>query len=84
MFKKVVFILGIVLTILAAIAEATTLQLLPLVVVLFLMGLNIYGKKDLRVWILVISILMSILNAFVIFSAIDIIYWLLVVVAFAR
>ena len=83
MFKKVMFYLGIALTLLATFS-ATTLQILPFIIFLVLAGITIYGNKDLRLWILVLASLMLTLNTFVLFSLVDIIYWGLVVLAFAK
>ena len=83
MFKKVMFYVGIVLAILAVFV-ATALQVLPFAIALILMGITIYGKKDLRLWIIVLSVIMLLINITPPPSFIDVIYWGLVIWAFAR
>jgi uncharacterized membrane protein YfhO len=82
MFKKIVFYLGIALTLICAFS-ATVIQLIPFILALVLMGIHIYGKKDLRVWIIVVSAFMLFVNIFAVFSLPDMAYWILAIIAFA-
>lgn len=81
MFRKVMFWIGVALTVLIFFV-ATPLQAIPFIGVLILAGLTIYGKKDLRIWIIVISALMGALNL-ALLSFWDVLYWGLLVLAFA-
>ena len=84
MFKKVMFYMGIVSIGMIALF-ATALQALPFAIVLILMGITIYGKKDLRLWIIVVSgIMMFINNVVPPPSFIDLAFWGLTIWAFAN
>ena len=79
--KKVVFYLFIVLTVMCALYEVTALQILPLAAGALLMGLDIFGKKSMAVAITVLSIIMVLLNGFIL-SVFDVIVWLLAGIVF--
>lgn len=81
--KKASFFIMVVVTILCAIGEATGLQLLPLALVAGLIGFDVFGKKDMRVTILTISILMALLNL-ALLAWLDVIVWIFVVCVFAK
>ena len=83
MFKKVMFYIGIVLMVLIA-SFVTALQALPFAIVLILMGITIYGKKDLRLWIIVVSGIMVFINLLPPPSFLDLAYWGLAICAFAK
>ena len=81
--KKVLLWVWVVLSIFAIIGGATAYQLLPIVVLLAILLLELYSLKQLKVWGLVLSIIMLIVNSFVSFSLIDILMWTLTIGVFA-
>ena len=60
-YKKIAFYLSCIFAVLVFI-YGTSLQALPFVIAVALTYLNSYGKKDLVVWVVVLSALMLILN----------------------
>jgi len=81
--KKASFWIMVVVTILCAIGEATGLQLLPLALASGLIGFDVYGKKDMRVAILVTSILMVLINLSLL-SWIDVALWVFIAIVFSK
>lgn len=71
--RKAAFYLSVLFLILALIF-ATGIQALPFLAIAVLTGFNVYTEKDLRVWIIVLSVLMVLINLSL-FSWIDIVAW---------
>jgi hypothetical protein len=83
MFKKVMFFISLLMTLIVAI-YVTGIAALGFLIVTILAGLHVYGKKDLRLWIIVVSAFFLFLNTFSVFSLPDIDFWLLMLLAFAK
>ncbi len=77
------FYISIAMTLIVAIF-APGAGILPIVLVTILSGLQVYGKKDLRLWIIVLSILFIFINMFAVFSLPDLTFWGLMLIAFAQ
>lgn len=75
------FWLGLIVAIICAFS-VTALQLLPIFLGVVLMGIHVYGKKDLRVWILVLAITMALINI-AIYSTVDVVFWGLIAIIYA-
>lgn len=81
--QKVSFFLWIAVTILSVFNSTTTgMQVLPIGAFVILAYMHIWGKKDMKVWILVLSALMFLVNL-ITFSLADEVLWLLSLVVFA-
>jgi hypothetical protein len=83
MFRKVMFYVGVAMTLIVAVFVSGTASLM-LGLVTLLAGLQVYGKKDLRLWIIVLSIIFIFVNLFSVFSLADVAFWGLMLWAFAR
>ena len=81
MLKKVLLIVGFILVILASFNEATALQLLPFVALGVLAYFEMYQKKNVNLYIVLLSVGMVIINL-LIPSYIDVVFWAVAGVAF--
>jgi hypothetical protein len=83
MFKKVMFWITLVVIVLILFTDVTALQVIPFIGSAILIWLQIFNKNKLNVWIMVLSGLMALLNLTML-SYVDIIYWIMVFVAFFK
>lgn len=83
MYKKVMFWLAVVFAVGIPFAGATAVQLLPFGIFIGLAMLNLWGKKDTAVAIVVLSAIMLFINVAA-FSLPDIIFWVLAGLAFLK
>jgi len=80
--RKVSFWAFLVMGILSLIGGATAWQLVPVIIFLFLAQQTIWGRKNYKVAIEVIAIIMLLIN-FSIFAFYDVTFWLIALIAFA-
>ena len=80
--KKVAFILSVIFTAIIFF-YGTALQTLPFIAISILTGIDIFGKKNLKVWILVLAIFMLIVNVALV-SIPDVLYWAFITIVFLR
>lgn len=81
--KQIMFWLWTVLLILGFIGEATTLQLAPVVGIVFILAAEIWAEKKLFVAAMVLSIIMATINFYVL-SWIDVAFWIATIVVFTK
>lgn len=76
MTKKILFWLWAVLVVFCVIGEVTLLQFLPLAIITVMLGFDIWANKNLKVSMIVLSIIMCIVNLAVVDpSMIDVVMW---------
>jgi len=83
-FRKAVFYIAVILslTLFLGVGDVGLLQVLPMVVLSILTGLSVFEKKkNLNVWIVVLSVLMIFINISI-ESLVDVVFWLLPLIAF--
>jgi predicted membrane protein len=83
MFRKVMFWISVVMAVLVTI-YVSGIAGLSIGLVSVLAGITVYTKKNLRMWVMVLSALFLFVNVFAVFSLPDIILWGLMLLAFAR
>lgn len=77
--KKVAFILSLLVTLLLLLTTGFTTNVIPFVLITILTWFDSFGKKDLSIWIIVISLFMFLINILVM-SIADIIFWLVIAI----
>lgn len=81
--KKVLFYVSLVLLVLSAFSEAVTLlQALPFMAITGILIAEIWGKKDLKVLALVLSVIYLFINVNLL-SLVDILFWGSAVIVFS-
>ena len=83
MFKKVMFWISVVMAVAVAIFVSATAGL-SIGLVSVLAGIHVYTNKNLRMWVIVLSGLFLFINVFSVFSLPDIVFWSLMLIAFAK
>lgn len=82
LLRKADYFLMLGLAIFCVFGNVTGLQLFPLGLFALLGYMQLYGKKDVRLWIIILSALMIVINLSV-SSLADLVVWLFTLIVFA-
>jgi hypothetical protein len=82
LIRKADYFVILAVAILGALNNATGLQLLPMAIFAVLGYIQLYAKKDVKLWIIVLSVIMIGINLMT-FSLVDVILWLATLIVFA-